>query len=514
MHVLVRGGWQQRMRLGAGLILFAFASLHFFNTALALVSMSAVETFDHWRTSVTRSSIGTLVLSAALLVHIGLAFHKLAARSTLRLPRWELFQIATGVTIPLLLFPHIVNTRLAATMFGVYDTYPYEFVRLWQDSPYSQSFLLLLVWLHGCVGIHFWLRLTKGYYDVAPVLLVLATLLPAAGLAGFAAGGAAVSSISADPAAFAAFKASVNWPTDHLPALQSYREWTWYGYGCIVGLVAIVLLARSLRQVRRRRISIAYVGGPQVSTPVGLTLLEVSRANGVPHACVCGGRARCSTCRVQVVEGLESLGPPSAAERDTLASIRASADTRLACQIRVLEPARVLRIVTPGRTSQISKGEAMARQGEERTLAVLFFDLRGFTRMSNGRMNVRFETQRATQSGTVNETLELRINDELGERAYEMFSGGEAFRINFAVRIALSKLLAYRAGARLQTIFIDEGFGTQDTQGREALIDAINSVSKDFERIVIITHIDELKDAFPARIDITKTGAGSQIAVL
>jgi len=136
------------------------------------------------------------------------------------------------------------------------------------------------------------------------------------------------------------------------------------------------------------------------------------------------------------------------------------------------------------------------------------------SRMSNGRMNVRFETQRATQSGNVSETLELRINDELGERAYEMFSGGEAFRINFAVRIALSKLLAYRAGARLQTIFIDEGFGTQDAQGREALVDAINSVARDFERIVIITHIDELKDAFPARIEVQKTPAGSQARVV
>ncbi len=136
------------------------------------------------------------------------------------------------------------------------------------------------------------------------------------------------------------------------------------------------------------------------------------------------------------------------------------------------------------------------------------------SRMSGGKMNVRFETQRATQSGNVTETLELRINDELGERAYEMFSGGEAFRINFAVRIALSKLLAHRAGARLQTIFIDEGFGTQDAQGRESLIEAINTVSKEFERIIVITHIDELKEAFPARIEVEKTATGSRARVV
>lgn len=130
-------------------------------------------------------------------------------------------------------------------------------------------------------------------------------------------------------------------------------------------------------------------------------------------------------------------------------------------------------------------------------------------RMTGGRMNVRFETQRQTLKGDVAETLELRISDELGDRPYEMFSGGEAFRINFAVRIALSRLLAHRAGARLQTLIIDEGFGTQDARGREALVDAIRSIESDFERIFVITHIDELKDAFPARIEVIKGPHGS-----
>ncbi len=386
MHVLVRGGWQQRARLGAGLILFLFSALHFFNTALALVSINAVETFDAWRTSVTRSIPGTIVLSAALLVHVGLALYKLARRTTLRLPRWELFQIVTGLAIPTLLLPHVVNTRIAAIFFDVYDTYPYEFVRLWEDSPLSQSVLLLLVWVHGCVGLHFWLRLTHGYRRLAPVLLVLATLVPAAGIAGFAAGGAAATKAITDPAAFTAFKASVNWPTDHAVQLQQYRQWTWYGYASLLALVAVILLTRPWVQSRRRRISIAYVGGPKVTAPVGPTLLEVSRANRVPHACVCGGRARCSTCRVQVIEGLDALAPPTAAELATLDSIRAPAHTRLACQIRVTEAASVLRIVTPARTTLSDRTAAVDRQGEERVLAVLFFDLRGFTRMTNGRL--------------------------------------------------------------------------------------------------------------------------------
>lgn len=136
------------------------------------------------------------------------------------------------------------------------------------------------------------------------------------------------------------------------------------------------------------------------------------------------------------------------------------------------------------------------------------------TRMTDGRMSVRLETQRETKTTQeVRETLEIILSDELGSRDYSLFSGGEAFRANFAIRIALSKLLARRAGAALQTLIVDEGFGTQDTQGRERLVQAITSIQDDFERVLVITHIDELKDLFPARIEVEKTADGSQINV-
>jgi exonuclease SbcC len=135
-------------------------------------------------------------------------------------------------------------------------------------------------------------------------------------------------------------------------------------------------------------------------------------------------------------------------------------------------------------------------------------------RMTDGRMNVRFETQReARSSDSTIETLDIRISDEIGTRDYELYSGGEAFRINFAIRVAISKVLARRAGARLQTLVLDEGFGTQDVRGRERLVEAINAVQADFEKIIVITHIEELKDAFPARIDVWKTEDGSNLAI-
>ena len=134
-------------------------------------------------------------------------------------------------------------------------------------------------------------------------------------------------------------------------------------------------------------------------------------------------------------------------------------------------------------------------------------------RMTDNRMQVKIETQRPTKAGNLLETLDINISDELGTRNYEMFSGGEAFRINFAIRIALSKLLARRAGAPLPTLVIDEGFGTQDSVGLEKIKEGINSIEDDFEKILVITHIEELKDAFPARIEVIKTAGGSTLEV-
>jgi exonuclease SbcC len=135
------------------------------------------------------------------------------------------------------------------------------------------------------------------------------------------------------------------------------------------------------------------------------------------------------------------------------------------------------------------------------------------SRMTDGRMTLTIEPLKPTKKGELSETLDIKIADELGTRNYEMFSGGEAFRIDFSIRIALSRLLARRAGAPLPTLIIDEGFGTQDSDGIEKLKEAINSVQDDFQKILVITHIDELKDAFPTRIDVVKKADGSTIEV-
>ena len=137
--------------------------------------------------------------------------------------------------------------------------------------------------------------------------------------------------------------------------------------------------------------------------------------------------------------------------------------------------------------------------------------------LSGGDMTISFVTQKEYKDkkrDDLQETLELRIRDERGERDYELFSGGEAFRINFAVRLALSEVLSQRAGAKLQTLVIDEGFGSQDEVGMQRLVYAINSIKDHFEKILVITHIDSLKEAFSTRIEVEKTAAGSVVSII
>jgi len=138
-------------------------------------------------------------------------------------------------------------------------------------------------------------------------------------------------------------------------------------------------------------------------------------------------------------------------------------------------------------------------------------------RLSDGSMSVRFITQSSYKDkkrDDLKETLDIQISDGVGVRDYEMFSGGEAFRVNFAIRLALSEVLSHRKGARLQTLVIDEGFGSQDAHGRQRLIESINAVRGDFAKVLVITHLDELKDAFQTRIEVTKTENGSVVNLI
>lgn len=385
MHILLRGTVSQRLRIASGLVLFTFALTHFLNHALGLVDIDTMQTVQDWRTAVTRSVPGTIVLGLALLTHVSLALYKLAGRRTLKIPPWELIQLLLGLSIPFLLIPHVFNTRVASSFYGVKDLYIYELLRLWPDKWPDQTILMLLVWTHACVGLHFWLRLTPTYRKVAPYLLAIAVLIPAAALAGFSVAGREAQAAAADPEALAAIKEFTNWPSDQASAeITERRERARYAFYSLVALCALILALRRASLWFSPRFPVRYVPEPVVRSAAGPTLLEISRMNGIPHASVCGGRARCSTCRVSVLEGLDALPPPETAEAETLRSISAAENVRLACQLRPTGPLAVVLAFASDRA--LSFGEGGEAQGVERDLAVLFLDVRSFTTISEHKL--------------------------------------------------------------------------------------------------------------------------------
>lgn len=388
MYILWRGTIWQRARLVSGLILFVFAATHFLNTALGLYSVDLMSTVQDWRTAITQSWVGTTVLAGAFLTHMALALAKLASRNTLRMSRWELAQIALGIAIPFLLAKHLVHARLSAIFFDVDVNYTYELLQLWPNNAWIQTALLLVVWVHGCIGLHFWLRLSPTYRAGQAIAFMLAVLVPAAALAGFMVGGREAQIDVSDPDDLAFVMKEINWPPraalDWLNQIVDYAK---LGFGGVLAVVISALLARFAWMNFSSRIAIKYAGGPTVHAFPGPSLLEISRMKRVPHLSICGGRGRCSTCRVQVVQGAENLSPVTPTERATLDSIGAPEGVRLACQARPLSSLTVIRILDPrrGQVSDAPQGDGES-QGVERVLAVLFLDTRGFTRMSQGRL--------------------------------------------------------------------------------------------------------------------------------
>jgi adenylate cyclase len=328
------------------------------------------------------------VLLLALITHISLALWKLANRSTLKLPFWELLQIGLGLIIPFMMFPHIVNTRVSRLGYGVEDNYLYELARLWPDSAIYQSTFLLIVWLHGCIGLHFWLRLYPPYRWAQPVLLFLAIAVPLAALGGFMVSGRSVALLIENPQMFARVKELTHWPSAADNAtLASYRFGVRLVFAGILAAIAAYIGWRYYLLSTRPKMPITYTGGPTVKVAYGPTLLEISRMHNIPHAAVCGGRARCSTCRVRIDEGAGALTPPTYPEAVTLASIQAPQNVRLACQVRPATGLKVTRLLRPASTGpQAAAFQELDSAGVEKPLAVMFLDLRDFTQLSHSRL--------------------------------------------------------------------------------------------------------------------------------
>ena len=373
----------RRTRLITGLTLLTYLSTHLLNHALGLISLDAMEAGRVWFLALWRNPAGTAALYTSLLTHFSFALWSLYQRRHLRIPLWEALQLTLGLSIPPLLSLHFVGTRMQHEWFGVEDSYSLLVLTLWHASPWDglkQATLITVAWLHGSIGFHFWLRLRPWYRRLAPVFLGCALLLPVLGLLGFTQAGHEVDSLIArDPNWIVQVLQRANVPP------RSQRAPLYRLDDAIVATyvlaVILTLLARIARDIveRRRRIRITYPDGREVAVPRGFSILEASRFAGIPHASVCGGRGRCSTCRVRVAENLSKQPPPSAAEQRVLQRVGAPPNVRLACQLRPAENISITPLVPAAANPSDGYAQPSYLAGQERTIAVLFADLRTFT---------------------------------------------------------------------------------------------------------------------------------------
>ncbi len=362
------------LRKWTGIILFAFAATHLMNHALGLVSLEAMESARDWRIAVTRSLPGTLIIAAALVVHITLGIEKFTRRRAWRMTRHELVQLTFGLLIPLLLLQHMIGMRAAHELFGVNDNYTHALFVMWPDFAVRQLVLITLVWVHGVIGIHHLLHLQDWYLRVRGIAFGLAVLVPVLAFAGFAVAAREV-------------RLATEWHSPLTNAqydqLVSIINASWWGYVAVLGAVVALHVLIAAGRRFKPAIRVTYPGDVEVPAVPGLSLLEVSRLNNIPHASVCGGRARCSTCRVRVLKGLEDQPPPDQLEQAVLDRVGATSNVRLACQLR---PAANLRVVPLLPASRVSDATVSRLDkyfwGVEHEVTLLFADIRGFTKLS------------------------------------------------------------------------------------------------------------------------------------
>src|SRR3984957_12975429 len=379
----------RHIRLATVLVLYVYVTLHFANHALGNISVDAMESGLAIQKLIWQSVAGATILYASLLTHMSLGFWALYERRRFRWTRLEATQLVLGLSIPFLLANHVIGTRVALSEFGLEKGYAQELANLWAGNPLLgalQAILLLVVWLHGCLGIHFWLRLKSFYPRVKELLLSIAVLLPTLALLGYYQGGERTL-LSVQDSAWRARNMSpehVGTPTQNAVLLEERTRTLAF----LTATLAVTLSARAFRQWRERRVGSIRLTYPDRTIRVarGFSVLEASLVNNIPHAPVCGGRGRCSTCRIRILGDLAGLPAPSAAEQAVLERVHAAPGVRLACQLRPTRDIAFVPMLSLYATTVDAYRTGAAYSGVERYVVIMFVDMRGSSRLAEGRL--------------------------------------------------------------------------------------------------------------------------------
>jgi len=376
--------WERRLRLGSGLILVAFVVPHLTNHALGIFSFEAMEALRDWLALIWRSTVGTVLLYGAMALHFALALYSLFRRTTLRMSAWEAAQLILGLAIiPLLAF-HAIFNRMVWELTTTEVDYHLVIATIWYTDfeTWRIILLVLVVWVHLAIGLHFCWRVKSHYPTFLPFLYAISVLLPVLALLGFIRSGLNPAYSGGEKYVDQMLNSPFNTKLQFILSLEPVTIWTF------VVLLLAVLLAREVNRIYARRYGVfrlQHTGDNYISVPVGRSILEALRAAGIPHASVCGGRARCTTCRVRISRGLDLLPPSGQLEDTALRRINAQPNVRLACQTRPQSDVTITPMVPTNVTPEASY-KAGGLSGIEQNIVAMFVDLRGSTTLGQRRM--------------------------------------------------------------------------------------------------------------------------------
>ena len=330
----------RNVRLASGLILMAFVTGHLSNLMLGMHSLAAMESWRPVLMGPWRSGIGFSLLVGAALVHLSLGLYAIGARRSLAMSRTDVVQLILGLLTPPLLLNHAVVMYTAGEVSPGFDsTFGQMLAVYWSFSPryaFQQICVVMVVWAHAAVGLYSWLVLKPLWRRIGGLVLPVLFAIPILALLGFAeAGKEVLDKLAGEPAWRARIIENLTKVTQVTGRLDAAQARILLAYGALL-LAAFGIFAWRALHDRLNPVQVAYDGGLSARARRGLSILEISRLNDIPHAHVCSGRARCGTCRVRVEAGAGRLSPMDQAERKTLARVHAGANDRLACQARVL----------------------------------------------------------------------------------------------------------------------------------------------------------------------------------
>lgn len=454
--------WLRKLRLRTGLTLFVYVTTHLLNHSLGNISIPAMEAGMAVQKWIWQGLAGTAVLYAALATHYLLGLWAFYERRHFGWTATEVVQLVLGLSIPFLLMNHLFVTRISLALFATEKGYAQELYSFWVSAPrlgLLQVSVLIVAWIHGCIGLYRWLRLKPMFGRWMPYLFCGAVLLPVLALLGFFQGGRTMLSLAHDPIWRAA---NLNpWQVGTLSQNRRLVLWRDSSLWAAAAVLVFVLLARLVRTWRERRgtaVRVTYPGGRSVRVPLGFTVLEASRSARVPHASICGGRGRCSTCRIRVLVGADLIPGPSEGEQEVLRRVKAEPGVRLACQSRPFGDISVAPLLPSNWPSAALRRREWPMPGEERFIVVVMVDMRNSTRLAETRLpfDAVFIVDRfVTAAGTAVDASGGRVSHFSGDGLLATF--GLACGPKQACLQALSALGAIgRNVAALNRVLVDE----------------------------------------------------------